>query len=165
MKRTTLPKWLATVPTNVGEAKAGKLTADQWKTFCCVHLVVTLVRIWGSGASPRFHKLLENFMFLVTATKLASMRTMSDKRADEFHLNMHQYLKTLLELFEGVNLTPNQHYSLHLSTHLKRFGPTHAWRTFAFERCNYVLQHIPTNKKFGELILTRLHSIVIYLKV
>lgn len=151
MTRTLLPSWVSPVPSNVGETKAGKLTADQWKTFCTVHLVVSLPRLWGDDSmeNDRFRRLLENFMKLVTAVKLASMRVMTIQRADLYHWYMHEYLTSLRVLFPENDLVPNQHNSLHLSTFLKRFGPVHSWRTFVFERYNYLLQNIPTNQKFG----------------
>ncbi|KIK31552.1 hypothetical protein CY34DRAFT_103141, partial [Suillus luteus UH-Slu-Lm8-n1] len=44
----------------------------------------------------------------------------------------------------------------HFGELLQRFGPTHAWRCWIFERINYTLQQIPTNKKFGTSVCCRL---------
>ncbi|KAA1479800.1 hypothetical protein DENSPDRAFT_789577 [Dentipellis sp. KUC8613] len=154
MERTTLPSWLAAAPAHIGEAKSGKVTADQWRTFCTIHLVVTLVRLWGTkdnNHSQREQDMLHNFMNLVAATKLASMRTMTAQRALAFKDFMLKYLHGLQDIFPGIPLTPNQHNTLHLFDIFRRFGPCHAWRCWAFERWNYLLQHIPTNRHFGEL--------------
>jgi len=93
--------------------------------------------------------MLDNYMDLVTAVKVASMRTMTPARIASYNLHMDRYLKNVLELYPQINLTPNHHLSAHFGELLQRFGPTHAWRCWIFERINYMLQQIPTNKKFG----------------
>ena len=153
MGRTLLPPWIAPAPAQIGTSKTGKLSADQWRTTATVHLVTTLVRLWGANQSnSRRYRMLTNFMDLVTATKLATMRTMSTSRIDLYNLHMRRYLKNYLELYQDVGLTPNQHLSLHFGEVLHNFGPTHGWRSWVFERMNYKLQEVSTNKKFGELV-------------
>lgn len=88
-------------------------------------------------------------MHLVTAVKLATMRTMTAERILQYEHHMHRYLETLLELYPGAEISSYQHMALHFGDQLRRFGPTHAWRCFPFERYNYLLQKIPTNKIFG----------------
>jgi hypothetical protein len=150
MARTRLPYWVSPAPREAGSTRVGKLSADQWRSFCTIHLVVTLCRIWGpSDPESRFHKMLRNYMDLVTAVKVASMRTMTPARIASYNLHMDRYLKNILELYQHINLTPNHHLSGHFGELLQRFGPTHAWRCWIFERINYTLQQIPTNKKFG----------------
>ncbi|KIJ19455.1 hypothetical protein PAXINDRAFT_7936 [Paxillus involutus ATCC 200175] len=43
-----LPHWISCVPHNLRSPGHGKLKADQWWTACCIHLVITLVHIWGN---------------------------------------------------------------------------------------------------------------------
>ncbi|TDL15213.1 hypothetical protein BD410DRAFT_817014 [Rickenella mellea] len=150
MKITTLPRWLAPAPARTGDPAQGSIHADQWRSFCTVSMVVTLIRLWGAFPSDdRRHAMLKNFMDLVTATKLASMRKLTDERVLAFENHYLTYLRDLLDLFPGIGLSPNQHLSWHLVRLLKGFGPTHSWRTFAVERWNYMLQRINTNRKFG----------------
>lgn len=47
MGKAVLPSWLPASPKEAGLAPSGKLSADQWRTTCTVHLVVTLGRTWG----------------------------------------------------------------------------------------------------------------------
>ena len=47
MGRCTFPTWLSPAPRNIGLGKVGKLTADQWRTFGTVHVVITMIRLWG----------------------------------------------------------------------------------------------------------------------
>ena len=150
MQRLKLPSWVSRAPAHPGEKKWGKFSADQWHTFCTINLPITLTRLWGGNKDSREHQMLENFMHLVIAVKLASMRSLTPSRIELFEQHMFQYLTTLLELYPGTTITPYQHLSLHFGDMLRRFGPTHGWRCFPFERYNYLLQQIPTNMKFGE---------------
>jgi hypothetical protein len=151
MLRLELPSWSAAAPAHPGEAKWGKFGADQWRAFCLINLPVTLIRLWGNfDADSREHKMLVNFMHLVTAVKLATMRKMTKDRISQYESHMHQYLTSLQSLYPEKDLTPYQHLSLHFGPLLRRFGPTHAWRCFPFERYNYLMQQIPTNNHFGE---------------
>jgi hypothetical protein len=150
MTRTSLPYWVSSAPPYVGSTRAGKLSADQWRSFCSIHLVVTLVRLWGASDPLSWHhKMLTNFMDLVTAVKLATMRSMTPDRIAQYQFHMTRYLTELLELYPDVGLSPNQHSSLHYPELFERFGPTHAWRCWAIERMNFKLQEVPTNMKFG----------------
>lgn len=97
--------------------------------------------------------MLTNFMDLVSAVKLASMRTMTKNRASDYTFYMHRYLTKLLDLYPGAEISPNQHMSMHLEQVLLDFGPSHSFRSFGFERSNYLLQQIPTNNKVGQLVL------------
>ncbi|PPQ75273.1 hypothetical protein CVT24_007401 [Panaeolus cyanescens] len=160
MAKLKLPTWVSPAPSHPGGAKSGKLTADQWKTFCTVNLVITLNRLWGKSAQPddeqcatrkRQGEMLENFMHLVSAVKLASMRTMSPERIQQYTEHMHKYLCKLQVLYPWTSITPYQHTALHLPDFLRRFGPTHGWRCFPFERYNYILQSTLTNNRFGDL--------------
>jgi hypothetical protein len=152
MQRTQLPYWISPAPAKVGSSQTGKLSADQWRTTATIHLAITMVRLWGPlPAEDHRHKMLENFMDLVTATKLATMRTMYTSRINEFNLHMKRYLDNVLILYPAVKLTPNQHLSLHHGYDiLPIWGPSHGYRGWITERMNYKLQKIPTNKKFGE---------------
>jgi hypothetical protein len=46
--------------------------------------------------------MLKNFMDLVTATKLATMRTMYTSRIDDFNFYMKRYLDNVLILYPAV---------------------------------------------------------------
>jgi hypothetical protein len=150
MEVLSLPSWVSHAPRNPGAANRGKFTADQWRSFCTINLVFTLTRLWGpEPEGSRKRLMLDNFMHLVTAVKLASMRCMSAERIRSYADHMHQYLTSLLKLYPDTTIMPYQHLALHMPTFLERFGPTHAWRCWPFERYNYLLQKIPTNMKFS----------------
>ncbi len=147
----SLPSWIGRVPHDLGSASVGSLSADQWRTACTVNLVTSLVRLWGPlDETSREQQMLRNFMDLVAATKLANMRIVTTESIDEYHRRMLSYLKGIAELYPNNSLLPYHHMSLHITSFLRAFGPTHGWRCFPFERYNYLLQTINTNSKFGE---------------
>ncbi len=58
-----------------------------------VNLVVTLVRIWGvKDTSSRHYQMLENFMDLVTAIKIANRHSVTPSMRDEYTTYMKRYL-------------------------------------------------------------------------
>lgn len=150
MKKTTLPSWCRPAPTQIGDGQHRKVSADGWRTFCEVHLIVTLGRLWGHlPPDDHKHKLFANLCNLVSAAKIATKRSISMASAVEFEVNLVSYLRGLNELFPTYQLVPSQHIALHMKELLCRFGPTHAWRCWIFERYNHKLQKIQTNGIFG----------------
>ncbi|KDQ22719.1 hypothetical protein PLEOSDRAFT_1050850 [Pleurotus ostreatus PC15] len=155
MRCTTLPTWVGPGPKHPGAAKGGSLKADEWKTFCIIHRSITLPRLWGaSDIGSRTHEVLQNYMDLVHAIRLATLRELTLEQINTYEFHMHRYLTNLLRLYPGTSIAPYQHLSLHFGTHLRRWGPTHSWRCFSFERFNGLMQHIQTNSKFGDLEAT-----------
>ena len=59
------------------------------------------------------------------------------------------YLDGVKELYKGAKIEPNHHAALHLTMFIALFGPVHAWRAFAFERLNYMMQSLNINNNFG----------------
>lgn len=164
IKKTELPSWAGRVPAGVGKAARGKLKADEWRTLCNVNLVHTLGHLWEEyPAGSRHRRLLDNYMDLVTATKLATRRILTHQEIEECRAYIERYLRVLRELFPRRHISPNQHLLAHLPRILADFGPTHAWRCFPFERYNYIMQQINTNGKSGkhapsevQLLLTKM---------
>jgi hypothetical protein len=107
--------------------------------------------MWGHLPSEdRKYRLFENFCRLVHATKIATKRSVTTAKAQEFQDVMITYLRGLNELFPTHQLVPSHHVALHMKELLCRLGPTHAWRCWVFERYNHILQKVPTNGNFGE---------------
>jgi hypothetical protein len=150
MEKTILPTWCTAAPTKIGDGDHGKISADGWRTFCSIHLVVTLGRIWGVLPNEdRKYKLFVNFCNLIHATKIATMRSVTAAGAQEFQDVMTSYLQGVNNLFPTYELVPSHHIALHMKELLCHLGPTHAWRCWVFERYNHILQKIPTNGNFG----------------
>ncbi|KAI6098651.1 hypothetical protein EDD16DRAFT_1527151 [Pisolithus croceorrhizus] len=129
------------------------LSADQWHSIGTIHLVITLIRLWGFDTG-RKGKMLVNYIHLVTTIHWANMHTTSKSAAEEYMFHMLEYLCGLVCLYKEAKVQPTHHLALHIGNLLLVFGPMHSWRTWAFEHYNYMLQNIKTNNKFGELELT-----------
>jgi hypothetical protein len=60
-----------------------------------------------------------------------------------------KYIRGLTRIYDNYKLTPNQHFSLHLSKVLRRFGPPHAYWAFPFEQYIGLICHIHTNQRLS----------------
>jgi len=160
MHRTTLPSWVSPAPRNWGTTERGKLSADQWRALYTIHLPISLIALWSDG-TPRYVDMLHNFMYLVTAVHIASSRVIDDEYINTYETCITGYLEGLKNLYPDASIKPNHHLSLHLGDFMRKFGPVHAYRTFAFERLNYLMQQMPTNKKHGDVPGISKHSLPI----
>ncbi len=149
-RRMELPTGITPAPANIGVAKAGKLTADQWRSACTINLVVTLITTMGHEGS-RESLLSYAFEFYGSGNrhKIAHKRSQTPQTRNQYTFYMRRYLSRMLTLYPSVTFTPNQHLSLHFEEHLERFGPTHASRCFVFEQRKSCLQKFPKNMKHG----------------
>jgi len=146
MKRTVLPSRISPVPRGVGSPTSGKLTADQWRTFCTIHLVISLIRLWGNERpDTRLSQILINFLHLVSLTNLLHMRKITSECIENIGKENLVYLQGLRTLYPEFSLVPKHHMALHFPEMLRDFGPVHSWRTFAFERLNQIFQNVLTN--------------------
>ncbi|VDB94734.1 unnamed protein product [Peniophora sp. CBMAI 1063] len=162
MLRIVMPGWLGRAPSHMGDGQHRKASADDWRVFVTVNLVVTMVRLWGGyGKDTRERQMLDNFMHLAVATKLACSRKMSRKVAKLYMEHMLAWLQGLRILFPGVDLVSNQHLSLHLPNFFLNLGPTHAWRCFVFELWNFLFQSINTNNHEWDLDITMFDRLLV----
>ncbi|KAJ7163180.1 hypothetical protein C8R46DRAFT_1164224 [Mycena filopes] len=156
MGQRSMPANIGRAPSHPGEAAWGKFTADEWKTFCIYHLPYTLTKLWGQFKDSaveeerRKYDMLQNFLHLVSAVKLATSPTIKPATIHAYDDEILLYLSGLLSLYPGAQIESYQHLAMHFGDLLRRWGPTHSWRCFAFERYNGLLQHIKTSKKFGQ---------------
>ena len=155
MAFTQLPSWVGLVPRNWGTSKRGKLTADNWRVICTVHLPITLIRLW-KDETGRKAELLHNFMDLATAVRIANMRVSSKNQVRAYNFHISRYASALPTLFPDVSIKPTVHAALHLGDIMDLFGPVHSHSAPFYERYIYFLQQLNTNKKLGAYPL---HSI------
>ncbi|KAI0362933.1 hypothetical protein BV20DRAFT_905682, partial [Pilatotrama ljubarskyi] len=156
--RIELPRWVNPAPIAFGTSKHGKLSADQWRTVALIHLPTTLIRTWGTESGRRLD-MLKNFLDIVDAIETLGLLEIDDQRIVHAQQQLVKYLEGVKVLYKGAKFQPTHHLALHLELFLRLFGPVHAWRSFAFERINFMLQSVNTNLKFGELEMTMMmHS-------
>ncbi|KAJ3779587.1 hypothetical protein GGU10DRAFT_255402, partial [Lentinula aff. detonsa] len=83
MERTVLPSWIQKAPPKWGIPASGKLSADEYKVICSIHLVITLIRVWGyeneEGPQSRRFQMLLNFLDLVHSIHVLFLRETSAK--------------------------------------------------------------------------------------
>ena len=152
IEKIELPSWFPNSPKHPGEVKWGKFKAEEWKSFCLAILPISLVRLWGKYPKESRHsQMLENYMDLVNAIKLATRRSFNEDTISAYQGYMQRYLEGFLRLYPHKNLVPYQHMALHFGEHMRRFGPTHAWRCYPFERMNGLVQDLPSNYRLGTL--------------
>ncbi|KAH9849302.1 hypothetical protein BC628DRAFT_1300549, partial [Trametes gibbosa] len=145
-----LPSWINPVPRGFGTSEHGKLSADQWHTTCTVLLPVALILLWGNEKGRKWD-MLKNFMDLAAAVVLAGIWRISSSHIDLFEQYLHRYIAELKILYKEAKIVPNHHLALHLPDFMRLFGPVQSWRSFVFERFNYILQNINSNLTFGEM--------------
>ncbi|KAJ3544294.1 hypothetical protein NMY22_g2823 [Coprinellus aureogranulatus] len=159
MSRTHLPSWITPAPRDWGTSRRGKLSADNWRIICCIHLPITLIRLFGSSTG-RPRQLLDNFMHLVSAVRIATMRTSSKEQVSAYNHHIFKYTHGTLELYPDYNILPSHHGALHIGDVLTRFGPKHSHDSPYYERFINFFHHMNTNNKSGEVEATFLRTAV-----
>lgn len=161
IKRTETPSWIRSVPYDFGEAKAGTLKADEWRTLITIYIPLALILEWGEWAkisdaevALRAATMLNHTMDLVCAVIIACRRTATGPRTERYRDYMKAYVEGIANgLYPDYGLKPNHHFALHIYDFLKLFGPIHSWWVFPFERLIGQLQRIPHNHRIGNSAL------------
>jgi hypothetical protein len=148
MRDTQLPSWVSPAPPNWGTRERGKLSADNWQVISTIHLPITLIRLWREETG-RKQALLENFMDLVSAVRIANMRVSSPNQIDSYNKLMLRYLTGVKTLFPNYSLRPTHHAALHLGDFMQLFGPNHPRTSMYYERYINFLHRLNTNQKIG----------------
>ena len=146
MKATRLPSWITPAPYDWGTSRRGKLSADNWRVISCIHLPITLIRLFGSS-DGRPRELLDNFMQLVTAVRTATMRTSSAEQIEVYNEHIFAYTRGVLDLYPDYNVLPSHHAALHIGDMLSRFGPKHSHDSPHYERYIHFFHRMNTNHK------------------
>jgi len=150
MKLTEIPSWVTDVPRNWGTAARGKLSANNWRVICTVHLPITLIRLWGGDDAPQYQRdILENFMDLVRAVQIANLRSISRKEIELYEFYIFRYVTRFKSLYKLVKVKPIHHASLHYGDMLRGFGPAHTHGAAFYERYIHSMQSKNHNMKLG----------------
>jgi hypothetical protein len=144
MKRTQLPTWIRPAPPNWGTAQRGKLSADQYRVICTIHVVVTLVRLWSNDLS-RKKEMLKHFMDLVSAVRIANLRVTSQRKIEAYNELIFRYARRCTDLFPDEDLKPTLHAALHMGDIMDLFGPVHAYSSPFYERYINFFHRVNTN--------------------
>lgn len=148
MKFTFLPSWVTPAPADWGTARRGKLSANNWRIICCVHLPITLIRLFGRDSGRR-KRILDNFMDLVRAVRTATTSTISPKQIETYRTLMQHYSEGVKDLFPEHEVLPSHHAAMHIGDVLEKFGPKHAHDSPHYERYISFFHNMNNNHKLG----------------
>lgn len=153
---TDTPSWVNSVPKNFGDASAGTLKADEWRTMFSIYLPIALVSLWGEGTShssaevsSKLRDMLDHTMALVSAILIACLRTTTLARASAYRAYILEWINGIGRLYPHVDHRTNNHMAVHIYDFLILFGPVRSWWTFPFERLIGQLQRLHHNHKSG----------------
>lgn len=161
---TLTPSWINSVPSNYGEASAGSIKADEWRTLSTIYLPIALVTLWGDedGRPPASDsyllRVLDHTMALFQATLIACRYSMSRTRAQSYRAYLKKWVDELYILHPHTQEhreRPNIHAAGHIYDFLLLFGPVTSWWCFPFERLIGALQKIHTNERIGGKYISR----------
>jgi hypothetical protein len=147
MVLTELPSWVTKAPPNWGTATRGKLSANNWRVICTIHLPITLIRLWG-GDDDRSAQ-LENSMDLVRAVQIANLRSISRKEIELYDHYISRYMLSYKSLFKLAKVKPIHHAALHYGDVLREFGPAHTHSAAFYERYIHSMQSKNHNMNLG----------------
>ena len=126
---TELAYWVSRAPKDAGSRHRGKLSADQWRTLCTIHLPITLVKEWATATNAptvaalpsqdRQMQMLTNFMDLVTAVNIAGSLVTSEANIRQYEESILRYLRNLKHLYPEASIKPNHHIAIHLVAFLR----------------------------------------------
>lgn len=154
MALTVLPSWVTDVPRNWGTTTRGKLSANNWRVICTVHLPITLIRLWGGGDAPADRKSkLDNFMDLARAVQIANLRSISKKEIELYEHYVFRYVTTFKSLYKLAKVRPIHHAALHYGDVLRGFGPAHTHGAGFYERYIHSMQSKNHNMKLGSCLV------------
>jgi len=146
------------VPATVATAPKAKLKSDEWRTWGCLYLPVSFIRLWlkvdpVNEKESRRRDLMHLTMLLVSAIVIASSRVTSEENAREYLAYMLGYRQALEKLFPNYLCQSIHHMAMHIPEYLLMYGPVHGWWAYPFERMIGMLQRIAVNSKEGWLNL------------
>ena len=168
VRDTVTPSWISSVPYNFGDASAGTLKADEWRTMSTIYIPLALVSMWGEGTSHSspdvgimLRRILDHTMALVCAITIACLRTTTEARALAYRTFVATYIHDLQDILPEATRRTNQHMAMHIYDFMRLFGPVHSWWCFPFERLIGQLQRMTNNHKIGMCSIL-LSAIIIY---
>jgi hypothetical protein len=147
--------WINSVPSNYGEANAGSIKADEWRTLTTIYIPIALILLWGDQPKYEAEQLgamLAQSMALFQAVILVCRYTLSKDCAEAFCLFLKQRVEETTSIHPHTdehNARTNIHAAFHIYDFIILFGSIMAWWCFPFEHLIGTLQKINTNDHVG----------------
>ena len=147
MVLTELPSWVMKAPPNWGTATQGKLSANNWRVICTIHLPVTLIRLWEGDDD--WSAQLENFMDLVHVVQIVNLCSISRKEIELYDHYISWYMLSYKSLFKLAKVKPIHRAILHYGNVLQEFGPAHTHSAAFYEQHIHSMQSKNHNMNLG----------------
>jgi hypothetical protein len=141
-----LPTWVQRPPTNLGEAKHGKLKAHELLVLFSVIFPLIIPKLWWGGNEQQ-ERLFQSFCDLVCSTNIIAAYSVTNAEADVYTEHYIKYRASIQQLY-GFGSKPNHHYAMHNGDLLKFWGPLSLLSEFPGERMNGDMGKIKTNRRF-----------------
>ncbi|KAF8164936.1 hypothetical protein B0H34DRAFT_647608, partial [Crassisporium funariophilum] len=152
-----LPTWVQRPPSNLGEAKHGKLKAHELLVLFSVIFPLVIPQLWWDGDDHKGH-LLQSFCHLVSSTNIIAAYSVTNAEADAYMDHYVKYRTSMKELYPAFGSRPNHHFAMHNGALLKFWGPLSLLSEFPGERMNGDLGKINTNRRLYYMELTMLRQ-------
>ncbi|KAJ6450437.1 hypothetical protein C8R47DRAFT_1084452 [Mycena vitilis] len=158
IKEVSLPTWVTRLPDNLGEAKHGKLKAEQMFTLFAAILPLVIPETPLTEDDLTNEEMLQGFYDLIACTNIISSFETSDSEAEAFTEHYVGYRRHAQRVYPDCAEPPNAHYAMHNEDLLKYWGPMAGINEFWGERMNGMFQRIKTNRHFYDMDLTMLRQ-------
>ncbi|KZV59474.1 hypothetical protein PENSPDRAFT_678949 [Peniophora sp. CONT] len=156
--QVSLPTHIDRPPTNLGQARHGKLKADAYLVLFAFIFPLIIPEIWWSFPIPSYERdLLESFCHLIVSTFIVISYKSSAHDRSSFAYHYTSYRRSIQELFPNPS-KPNHHYAMHYPTIMENWGPVAALNEFAGERLNGQMQRTKTNRHMRDMDFTMLRQ-------
>lgn len=154
MEEILLPTIRGCLLKELGNAKAGKLKANQ-RYILCVYVIPSIVGeiFVGDVDCLRYGlnvaKIMDNICHLIQCKHLIAACKVRENHTTCSIKSYQKYSKPSKELF----ILPNHHYALHVPKQMRQLGLLMGVTEFAGERLIGRLRQFKTNQRIGEFFL------------
>ena len=138
-----VPPDIGRIPTKI-QSGFSSFTAEQFKNWVNYFSIIALRDILPSND-------LECWRHFVLASRILCMKKLTIPQTKLADALLLQYCRRVERMYGAEVVTPNMHFSCHLSSCVFDFGPAHSFWLFAFERFNGILGKLPNNNRSVEV--------------
>jgi hypothetical protein len=155
LAEVVLPTSVGCLPSQLGNAKCGKLKASQWYTLFVYVIPLIVADIFVTNInriveSSNRALIMENIACLIQCTHIVNSRRIKDVHRKRFEDSYERYTLTSQKIFQHLSILPNHHYALHVPQQQELWGPLGEVAEFTGERMIGKLGEIRTNNRLGK---------------
>ncbi|PLW54211.1 hypothetical protein PCANC_04511 [Puccinia coronata f. sp. avenae] len=154
LAEVVLPTSVGCLPSQLGNAKCGKLKALQWYTLFVYVIPLIVADIFVTNInriveSSNQALIMENIACLIQCTHIVNSRCIKDVHRKRFEDSYEKYTLTSQKLFQHLSILPNHHDALHVPQQQESWGPLGEVAEFTGKRMIGKIGEIRTNNRLG----------------